>query len=218
MIQSTTTNILKWLAIAFLSALVSLMFFRNERLSDSVEALEAKIAMLQTTESELTVKPVEQIFVSEKPAGPVDEENTKDASAGSNTDQAYDTKNADNLAEITQALATGLFASGSLSESMDDLEQRFEEEVIDPGWSTQQMIEIQTEFASSEPLVGYNLSSVECRTTMCRGEVQSLGGLPYENYGASIAVTLTEFESVKLVKMEIQGDEATTAQVFFEKN
>jgi len=118
-------------------------------------------------------------------------------------------------AEFVKAFASGMLATGTLTSTIENLERQFAEEFVDPAWSDQQAINIQTEFVNTESLVSYQLSNLECRRTMCKGLVRTFGNQPFEDNGVSLAVALSGLASIDLAKMHIQDRDAVFAQVFF---
>jgi len=211
MTQTARMSNFKWLVIACLAVLSGAMLYQNARLSRSVEALEALVESLPVPKQAGQTAPNErppEAEVKIKAMSPQEDMSMDDARLGDELRRQE---------EIIRALASRMLATGTLALTVADLERQFAEEIVDPEWGDQQEIRIQTEFVNSESLVSYQLSKLECRRTICKGLVQSFDTQSFESYGASLAVALTEFESIDLAGMHVQSRDANSAQVFFTK-
>jgi len=205
-------NNLRWLTLVFLAVLSGALFLQNVRLSRSVEALEVQVESLRAVElvpapERVTqMAPGVEVMVSKQ---------SPQANTSPDDDGLVDEQR--RQADFMQAFTSGILATGTLTSTIDNLQRQFAEEFVDPEWSEQQEIRIQTEFVNTESLLSYQLSNLECRSTMCKGLVQTFDKQPFESDGVSLAVALSAFESIDLTKMQIQSRDAAYAQVYFAK-
>lgn len=209
MIQIEKSNTLKWIAVGFLLAASAVIIHRNAEISEALFArdgganarndVEDSLAPANATENQGEAEVSDRIDVS-------------NGAGESNDTEFLDLDGQELQADRLESFRS---ISRALIETVEDLESQFVGEPVDQGWSNYQEQLIQTEFVNHGSLIDYSLSELECRTTICRGVVRTIDDRPIENFGTSIAVALSGFDSIELNKFHIESGEASSAKVFF---
>jgi len=162
------------------------------------------------------ISPVDQSSQS----SPTQEKANSDSRRGSSQAGDYAPLQNESSTEIQSQLvgelARLLVESGELTADVSDLDAEFEAQAIDPNWSAQYEADIQNAFSNETSLADYYVADVDCRETLCRGNVRRIDGAPFDYAAlATLGASTSQVDSMDIDAVHISGPDSDFAKVYF---